>query len=400
MTSLKFQASFANQKNSQVSSSVYQVISKAAFENLNLIRALSGLIVVFSHFFQIFVMPVVGRTRFTNIAIASSEYAVLTFFILSGFLIALSINRNIESHGYFEWREYLISRAARIYPALIASVVLCLLLYGALVVLGISGAGSLNHYSDIFPATRSEFTLSWAEIFFTLLQTYAFGPGGYISVNGPLWSLSYEVGFYLAAGFLITLMRGRGYARIFSVVCLITFAIVSIKFGKYLFLHYGTIWMLGVALFFYFDRGWVWLSPAKWYAGAIVTFFVLTLTNILLALSSLDGEFVHNYLSAIIIIFILSFTGRTQQVVFRYLSKLADSTYTLYLFHFPLMIFCYALIRDGYDLSPASYFTVAGIFTLSTVITCHFVSMVLENRRLWTSAFNRAVLKLQRVFQS
>ena len=62
-------------------------------------------------------MPVSGRTMTTNFFIGLSEYAVLTFFVLSGFLIALSINRNIEENGYFEWREYIISRVARIYPA-------------------------------------------------------------------------------------------------------------------------------------------------------------------------------------------------------------------------------------------------------------------------------------------
>lgn len=303
----------------------------------------------------------------------------------------------IDYHGYFEWREYLISRVARIYPALIASVLLCLLLYSVLDAIGISGAGSLNRYSDVSPATRSEFTLSWFEVFFTLLQTYAFGPGFYISANGPLWSLSYEVGFYVVAGLLITLMRGRGFARIFSGICLVILAIVSIKFGKYLFMHYGTIWILGVALFFYFNRAGT--SPAKWYVGAIFTFFVLTLINVLLAFSVLEGAFVHNYLSAIIIIIALCFAGRTQQIIFLHFSKLADSTYTLYLFHFPLMLFCYALIRDNYDLLPIHYFTVADIFTLSIVLTCHFVSRILENRRLWLSVFNRAVLKLQRVFQ-
>ena len=106
-----------------------EIISKVTHVNLNSIRAMSGLIVVLSHYFQLFIMPVQGRNIFINTAIASGHYAVLVFFVLSGFLIAYSIDLNFKKNGYFEWREYSMSRFARIYPTLVASVLMCIFLF-------------------------------------------------------------------------------------------------------------------------------------------------------------------------------------------------------------------------------------------------------------------------------
>lgn len=374
-----------------------QDISKNVIGNLNMIRAMSGLVVVFSHFFQLYIMPVAGRTRSIDIAIASSEYAVLTFFTLSGFLIALSIQRNIENNGYFVWSEYLISRAARIYPALIASVLLCLFLYSVLNIIGLGEVGSLSHVTDVYPVTRTEFSVNLSDIFFTLLQSYAFGPGNYILANGPLWSLSYEVGFYLVAGLLVTLLRGRSIARIISAACLVLVTLVAIKYGKYLFLHYGTIWLLGVSLFYVLNV--LSLCPHETFSRwngmmrIIGLFLVLTLTNAVLALSGLVGAFIHNYLSSILIVIVLFFSTRFRFGVFNYFSNMADSTYTLYLFHFPLMLFFYALIRDSHNISPVLYFSVTSVFTLALIPTCHFIAGLLENRRFWETLLNRLRIK-------
>ncbi len=180
-------------------------------------------------------MPVLGRPLFVNVAIASAEYAVLTFFVLSGFLISLSVQKNIKNSQHFEWRAYLVQRVARIYPALIASVILGILLYWVLHCFGLTGVNSLIRVSDVYPASRTEFSLNWLEVVGTLMQTYAFGPGRYMSVNGPLWSLSYEVGFYLVTGLFLTMTNGKGIARVVSLPLLIACGSLAVHQGKWLF---------------------------------------------------------------------------------------------------------------------------------------------------------------------
>ncbi|MFH2139881.1 MAG: acyltransferase [Pseudomonadota bacterium] len=381
-------------------------LSHTAFINLNAIRALSGMVVVFSHFFQLYIMPVEGRTYFVNFAISMAEYAVIAFFALSGLLISLSIERNIRRHGCFMWREYLISRVARIYPALIASVLLCLILYGVLLLLGLDGAGALTRPSDVYPASRTEFSVSKAEVLLTLMQTYAFGPGGYIAVNGPLWTLSYEVGFYLVAGLLMTMARGAGIARLFAAVCLLLVVVVAIKMEKHLFLHYGSIWMLGVGLFFLLKRradhvddatvtsacGYFsvlcWRTASSTWVGILI-FVLLCLSNALLILAKGEAALIHDYMAALVIIAAMYVLACTRRTMAGHLAKMAGSTYTLYLFHFPLMLFFYALIRDLYDISPVQYFILASVLTLTILLTSHYSARLLENRRLWESFYAR-----------
>lgn len=366
-----------------------QVISKAAHENLNSIRALSGLIVVFSHYFQLFILPVEGRNAVINITIASGEYAVLAFFVLSGYLIAYSIESNIEKYGYFEWREYLMSRVTRIYPTLIASVLFCLLLYGILNFFGLSNPGGLRRISDVYPASRSEFSISHVQVLSTLLQTYAFAPGGYISVNGPLWSLSYEVGFYLIAGLIVTMVCGRS-PKITPLLGLIVIAAVCTISEKFLFLHFGSIWMLGVGLFIVIHKSSnnaimskIFLCQLNRYRYAIYLLINILIVNVVLMLAGLKGAFMHNLFSAILISTGIYYALKVNYPIFSVVANLSNSTYTLYLFHFPLMLFFYAFIRDIHDQSPFIYFVSSIAVAFGLIPFCHYLARYLENKKWW-----------------
>jgi len=113
-----------------------------------------------------------------------ATYAVMVFFALSGFFIAQSIKSNITHNGRFNFVAYLIARVARIYPPLLGSIVLLILLQGGLMMLGRTALP----YAD-----RPEFVLSLAEIGNTLLMR------DYIALNGPLWSLIIEFKLYILA---------------------------------------------------------------------------------------------------------------------------------------------------------------------------------------------------------
>jgi peptidoglycan/LPS O-acetylase OafA/YrhL len=364
-------------------------ISKSGFVNLNVIRALSGLVVVVSHYFQLFVMPVAGRSGPINVAIRASDPAVLTFFVLSGLLIALSIQRNIQQNGYFDWKAYAISRIARIYPALVASVVLCLLLRCLLVWLGHGGPMALQRATDVYPVGHAGFVINRSEIFWTLMQTYAFGPGTYLGVNGPLWSLSYEVGFYLAAGLLVTVVKGKGMARGVAAGALVALVLCSVVFRKHLFLHYGTIWVLGVALFFVLNARSA-TSGAGRRVGYFATLFAAcTLTNVVLLVAGFAGDFIHEYLWATLILLLLYLLSRTSRVILGRIGNMADSTYTLYLFHFPPLLFLYAFIRDVHETAPVLYFGAAFVFTLALIPACHRLAKRLEDRRAWEALLSQ-----------
>jgi peptidoglycan/LPS O-acetylase OafA/YrhL len=200
-------------------------------------------------------------------------------------------------------------------------------------------------------------------------------------VNGPLWSLSYEIGFYLAAGLLMTILRGRGAMRLISLLLLGGLAWLSIENDRYLFLHYGSLWVLGAWLFFFLSE--------KHHSRVLLWLLFLVCAAVNVPLLKRPGTIVSDGLYSLAVLLLLWFLARWERVIFRPLAKLADSTYTLYLFHFPLLLTLYALIRDWYDNSHAAYFMVGTLFTIALIPACHLLAKFLENRRWWERLMSR-----------
>jgi membrane-bound acyltransferase YfiQ involved in biofilm formation len=139
-------------------------------------------------------------------------------------------------------------------------------------------------------------------------------------------------------------------------------------------LHYGTIWVLGVSLFFWLNsrRGW----------GAM-SLLVMALINFMLAYFESEISVIKNWLSSVLILIVLLGATKYKKSISSRVAKMANFTYTLYLFHFLLMLFFYALIRDIYDISPISYFALAFVFTLGLLPLSQFFGRFLEDRRRW-----------------
>ncbi|GIE31497.1 hypothetical protein Ait01nite_045420 [Actinoplanes italicus] len=101
------------------------------------------------------------------------KYGVLLFFLVSGYVIPMSLER----HGSL--RRFWIGRLSRIYPAYLFTVAVVVLLVAA-------GLG------DLHPGLREE-TVAGALGQVTMLQDFV-GVSGMIT---PFWTLSFEMAFYL-----------------------------------------------------------------------------------------------------------------------------------------------------------------------------------------------------------
>ena len=92
--------------------------------NFNLIRLVAAWLVIYGHAWAITASPggdlVTWLTQFKF----AGGVAVDVFFVVSGFLIAASLERN-------DARGYLVSRALRILPALVACVALSVFVLGS-----------------------------------------------------------------------------------------------------------------------------------------------------------------------------------------------------------------------------------------------------------------------------
>lgn len=134
-------------------------------KSLDAVRAISALTVFLSHIIQIVWLPLVGIGSLVHVVNSFvSETAVIVFFVLSGYLISLSIHRNIENNGGFVAFDYLRSRFLRIYPPLVGAVVLSLSVWGLLEVFELPGVATpLRAASDLY-AAREAISITMADV--------------------------------------------------------------------------------------------------------------------------------------------------------------------------------------------------------------------------------------------
>jgi peptidoglycan/LPS O-acetylase OafA/YrhL len=163
--------------------------------NFNLIRLVAAWAVIFGHSHALAVWhgpdPVWSLLQIKF----SGTVAVDVFFLVSGFLITASLERN-------RLRTFLLSRALRIFPALLVCVAACVFVLGPL----------LTTVDDYWtrPETWRYFT---ANVGLSTNTAY-FLPGVFAgrefeSINASLWSLPVEVRCYLALAVLGALSLHR-----------------------------------------------------------------------------------------------------------------------------------------------------------------------------------------------
>jgi peptidoglycan/LPS O-acetylase OafA/YrhL len=150
--------------------------------NFNLLRLIAAWLVIYGHAWAITATPGGDLiAQLTRLKFAGGV-AVDVFFVISGFLIAASLQRN-------SLRNYVVSRALRILPGLAACVLLSVLVLGPL----------LTRSADYWQPQAWRYF--WVNA--SLWSTEYFLPGVFETlpnhaINGSLWTLPIEARLYLA----------------------------------------------------------------------------------------------------------------------------------------------------------------------------------------------------------
>jgi peptidoglycan/LPS O-acetylase OafA/YrhL len=210
---------------------------KDAFErggnNFHLLRLLAALAVIYGHSYHITSQPGGDLFLMTVGFKFIGGVAVNMFFVISGFLICGSLERN--SVG-----EYLAARCLRIFPALIVVVLLSVLVLGPLLT------------TDAGYWTNSQ---TWRYLFnnASMWKTEYFLPGVFIgnpdhAVNGSLWSLAVEFRLYL----LFLLLSALGLLRrdVFTALCVFALLAGLWAMPRYPILTQYINWVEVTAYFF------------------------------------------------------------------------------------------------------------------------------------------------------
>jgi peptidoglycan/LPS O-acetylase OafA/YrhL len=330
--------------------------------NFQLLRLLAALTVMFSHSYVLS-----GRFEQEPLAgffgMDSSHVAVNIFFVISGFLVTGSYCRSKN------WLEYIEARFLRIFPGLLIAVLFC-----ALVIGGLFTSLSLSDYYSSrqvweFIFINSTLILDKVQLRYALPGVFPSNP----NLNGSLWTLPYEVWFYillLALGLVGTLKRKLAPLVLFgTVVCLYFY--FRLVFGDqaqsqlfFSFARFGAYFFAGMVAYVYRQSIPLKLMPV------ILLWLGFALTrpgapsSIFLFAALVYSVFWFAYVPA----------GRI-----RNFNKLGDYSYGIYIYAYPIQ---QSLVFIFKDLEPLMLFGLTLLVTLPfAMVSWHFIEKPFLERR-------------------
>jgi peptidoglycan/LPS O-acetylase OafA/YrhL len=362
-------------------------LSTSASAHLDVIRAAAAWAVMWGHLRTLFFMDfqhlhspgwLLGALYFFT---GFGHQAVMVFFVLSGFLISATV---IKSHisGTWSWREYAINRSTRLYVVLIPGLLLGSLwdLAGSAL---FASTGLYTHaLSDLGPTIASN-NLSVGNFFGNLffLQTIICPTFG---SNTPLWSLANEFWYYAlfpaALSALLAFFRKDMRVAIslgVVVACLAAFLGLDKLMG---FL----VWMSGCALVFACSKFQLRTKSAVFFylvLSVLVLFGCLSAARTSIA-SALGSDL------AVGIAFTLFLFGVLQLKLAassdHYLSvahRFAGFSYSLYVLHFPLLLFLRAWTVPSRRWQPDGVHLLYGsLIGVAVLVFAWTISLFSENK--------------------
>lgn len=290
------------------------------------------------------------------LAFSYGSQMVLLFFVLSGFVIHLpQALRRAEgsANTAFRWRTYFKRRALRIYPPLLFALALTFV---------VDRAGMAAGFPVYFEPTALNLDFRPAHDLGTLVGNLTFTMTVYVQpfgTNGPLWSLMFEWWFYMLYPLFWWIGR-RSFALATGLVA-----------GLFALSFFPSLWPLALAqsVFNKMLCWWLGVILAEVYAGNVRLRLWHFVPFMLLFLPLVPMEFLFPPTTAAVrslvqlgwaaafaglIAALLMWRNRGRSLRFiEALQPLAPFSYTLYVTHFPILLFlCGLLISRAEDGRP------------------------------------------------
>jgi len=245
-------------------------------------------------------------------------FAVLGFFVISGLSIGAAYP--MLSHR----RKFWVGRARRLYPALVFSVGLSALLFQ------LRGGRVAGQIGNLIA------TLSFQ-------NNVIFGTA--FAENFPYWSLACEGWYYLLYPFLGGLLFSRIKTLTFAVAVAI-FPFLFYREGTGDLIGYFSIWLIGVLLSHFVERRmslWKLVLALLVFMGGIIGFAIFDILNINFYPSSTMNLWVMMASMGIAGLIICLVQAQAKMPFRRMRKFLGNISYSLYLVHYPIMLFVASL---------------------------------------------------------
>jgi peptidoglycan/LPS O-acetylase OafA/YrhL len=359
-------------------------LNNAASANLDVIRATAAWAVMWGHLRSLFFVrfsELEHPSLFVKILYFFTGFghqAVVVFFVLSGFLISSSVFKSYAA-GTWSWRDYTVNRSVRLYIVLIPGLLLGLFWDLA----GSSLFASTGLYShplrDLSPdIAQNNLTAGNFIGNLLFLQTIVCPTFG---SNGPLWSLANEFWYYVlfpvSFFVLVAFFRRAIWQAIFLLLLAFTVAV---------FLHPAKlvgflIWLAGCVLVISYSRLRI-QTLARLIPYALISFFVFSIC--LFAARTGSWGMLGNDLAVGVGFSLFLFGVLQMDIGTRHSGPartFAGFSYSLYVLHFPVLLFIKAWVAPPLGWQPHTAHVIAGaMIGIAVLGFAWIVSLVTEKR--------------------
>jgi peptidoglycan/LPS O-acetylase OafA/YrhL len=317
--------------------------------NFHFVRLIASLMVLFSHSFYLFSKDSIDPLHYLSGGIFTfGNIGVYVFLIVSGYLITQSLI-NSKTRLNFLWR-----RVIRIFPALWVMILLSVFLFGPLM----SKSGFIDYYRNLDNYDFLKNIFLFVPNNFKIPSVFSNNPIG--TYNGCLWTITYEVYFYLILVLFYVLRLFR--FKILLLAQWLIFIFIQHYLGDKIYIYsYSSPWILNLnleqcfRLFIFFEAGVILylfkeiFSMQKFF---IVLFICSGLVSYLFGFSNLTIDLI---LPPLVIYFAIS------NNYFSFFEKYGDYSYGIYLYGYIIQQFLVSL--------HLSYMNEYLLFLLSLLIT-------------------------------
>lgn len=310
-----------------------------------------------------------------NILALSSSFlrygheAVIVFFVLSGFFIHLRTSKQLAETSTFQFDliRFIRRRCHRLLPPYAFALVLTVSfdILGSFLYPTLYHAATGDTLIDVNFA-RKEYSISSVLPAFFLLPNSL---GKDFGTNGPLWSLSYEVVYYAIYPLWLLL---RKHSALFAYLLGIGVSV----FGSHLLPHpflnnvlsHYPIWLCGAALAELLTRSsqklqhvYVRLLISSSFVTAFIAINITSLNDMKL--------FIYSILGASVVLSVLSLpVSLWHSPWHKFLENIGLKSYTIYIFHFPLITLISSWVIETYGTRPTGGWLALSGFLVSLFI--------------------------------
>lgn len=339
--------------------------------DINGLKAIAILAIVFYHLFDL-----LNSSYFTNTTLFSGGFlGVDVFFVISGFLITQSIFKSLDSNS-FSVLDFYKKRALRIIPPLLVLCVFCLFI----------------GYFLLFPEVYLELAREVANVLVATGNFRFANSGGYFSLESSdklllhSWYLCITIQFYLLYPLII-----KGFYKAFGlkwiklsllvlfVVLLIVSTVVSLGGKGYLLTQCRIFELfLGAVVYCYQDKLNTFATNNKLSNLDLQVLGIITILSSIFTVSLENGIWLVTTSALTILGTALVLIANKQNILLnnKLFNIIGKSSYSLYLWHWPLIIF---IMRMDFELDFVHCLILSLVIFTFTYISYNFVEKKKQN---------------------